>query len=57
MDEDNVSMTTRLQDGRTLFLPFNRGRDGGAGNPAIEGDFRVAYLYADQPDGKAVLLT
>lgn len=54
MDEDNVSMTTRLQNGRTRFLPFNRGRDGGAGNPAIEGDFRVAYLYADQPDGKAV---
>lgn len=54
MDEDNVSMTTRLQNGRTRFLPFNRGRDGGAGNPDIEGDFRVAYLYADQPDGKAV---
>lgn len=54
MDEDNVSMTTRLQNGRTRFLPFNRGRDGGAGNPDIEGDFRVAYLYADQPEGKAV---
>ena len=36
-DEDNVSMTTRLQNGRTRFLPFNRGRDGGAGNPDIEG--------------------
>lgn len=54
MDEDNVSMTTRLQNGKTNFLPFNRGRDGGAGNPDIEGEFRVAYLYADQPDGRAV---
>ena len=54
LDEDNVSMTTRLQNGRTRFLPFNRGRDGGAGNPDIEGEFRVAYLYADQPEGKAV---
>ncbi len=54
MDEDNVSMTTRLQNGKTRFLPFNRGRDGGAGNPDIENEFRVAYLYADQPEGKAI---
>ena len=54
LDEDNVSMTTRLMNGLTRFLPFNRGRDGGAGNPDIEGEFRVAYLYADQPGGKAV---
>ena len=54
MDEDNVSMATRLQNGKTQFLPFNRGRDGGAGNSDIEGEFRVAYLYADQPGSKAV---
>jgi type I restriction enzyme R subunit len=54
MDEDSVSMTTRLQNGKTRFLPFNRGRDGGAGNPDIEGEFRVAYLYADQAEGKAI---
>lgn len=53
-DEDNVSMTTRLVNSRTRFLPFNRGRDGGAGNPDIPGEFRIAYLYADQPDGKAI---
>ncbi len=55
LDEDNVSMTTRLQNGRTRFLPFNRGRDGGAGNPDVGGEFRVAYFYADQPEGKAIL--
>ena len=54
MDEDHVSMTTRLTNGKTRFLPFNRGRDEGTGNPDIEGDFRIAYLYADQPEGKAV---
>ena len=54
MDEDHVSMTTRLANGKTRFLPFNRGRDDGTGNPDIEGDFRIAYLYADQPEGKAV---
>jgi type I restriction enzyme R subunit len=52
LDEDNVSMTTRLMNGKTRFLPFNRGRDGGAGNSDISGEFRVAYLYADQPEGK-----
>ncbi|MGY4227831.1 type I restriction enzyme R subunit [Bradyrhizobium sp. USDA 4503] len=55
MDEDNISMTTRLQNGKTRFLPFNRGRNGGAGNPDVSGEFRVAYFYADLPEGKAVL--
>ena len=32
VDEDNVSMTTRLRNGKTRFLPFNRGKDGGPGN-------------------------
>lgn len=54
LDEDNVSMTTRLWNGRTRFLPFNRGRNGGAGNPDVPGDFRVAYLYRDLPEGSAV---
>lgn len=54
VDQDNVSMTTRLQNGKTRFLPFNRGHDGGAGNPDIGGEFRVAYLWADQPEGPAI---
>ncbi|WP_308124548.1 type I restriction endonuclease subunit R [Maritalea mobilis] len=54
VDQDNVSMTTRLMNGKTRFLPFNRGRDGGAGNPDVPGENRVAYLYKDLPDGRAV---
>lgn len=54
LDEDNVSMTTRLANGKTRFLPFNRGRDGGAGNPDIEDEFRVAYLYRNGDWGKAI---
>ncbi|MBZ4024071.1 DEAD/DEAH box helicase [Rhodobacter sp. TJ_12] len=54
LDQDNVSMTTRLMNGKTRFLPFNRGRDGGAGNPDVPGENRVAYLYKDLPEGKAV---
>lgn len=54
VDQDNVSMTTHLRNGKTRFLPFNRGHDGGAGNPDICGEFRVAYLWADQPEGRAI---
>lgn len=54
LDQDNVSMTTHLDNGRSRFLPFNRGRDGGAGNPDIEDEFRIAYLYRDIGERKAV---
>jgi len=54
LDEDNVSMTTRLANGKTRFLPFNRGREGGAGNEDIEGEFRVAYLYRSGAWGQAI---
>ncbi|WIJ25777.1 type I restriction endonuclease subunit R [Devosia sp. RR2S18] len=53
IDEDNASMTTRLQNGKTRFLPFNRGRDGGAGNSDIENEHRIAYLYQAGPWGDA----
>ncbi|MFX4300255.1 type I restriction endonuclease subunit R [Pseudosulfitobacter pseudonitzschiae] len=54
VDQDNVSMTTHLNNGKTRFLPFNRGRDGGAGNPDVEDEFRIAYLYRDIGARKAV---
>jgi type I restriction enzyme R subunit len=54
VDQDNVSMATRLMNGKTRFLPLNRGRDGGAGNPNVPDENRVAYLYKDLPETKAV---
>ena len=54
LDQAFASMTTRLLNGKTYFLPFNRGRDGGAGNPEIENENSTAYLYKDLPSGKAV---
>jgi type I restriction enzyme R subunit len=54
LDEDNISMTTRLQNGATRFLPFNRGNEGGAGNPDVPEEFRVAYLYKDLPETRAI---
>lgn len=54
LDGDNVSMTTRLQNSKTRFLPFNRGRNGGAGNPDIADEHRIAYLYKSGEWGEAV---
>lgn len=47
VDTEEVHMTTRLAGSATHFLPFNRGRDGGAGNPPDpEGrNYRTAYLW------------
>lgn len=45
VDPDLVYMTTHLQGPKTDFLPFNQGRNGGAGNrPAWKG-FPTAYLW------------
>ncbi|MFA8443752.1 type I restriction endonuclease subunit R [Yoonia sp.] len=55
VDQDNVSMATRLMNGKTRFLPLNRGREGGAGNPDVPRENRTAYLYKNLPDGKAIL--
>jgi type I restriction enzyme R subunit len=41
-------MTTKLAGPKTVFLPFNRGRDGGAGNPDDKAHgYRTAYLWHD----------
>lgn len=49
VDTEEVHMTTRLAGSATHFLPFNRGRDGGAGNPPDpEGrNYRTAYLWEE----------
>jgi len=45
VDTELVEMTTRLAGASTRFLPFNRGRDGGKGNPAKPTGHRTAYLW------------
>ncbi len=43
-----VMMTTKLNGAATRFLPFNRGDNGAAGNPANEkGGHRTAYLWEE----------
>ncbi len=45
VDTEQVFMTTRLEGKATHFLPFNRGFEHGAGNPAVAGDVRTSYLW------------
>lgn len=45
VDPDLAYMTTHLQNGKTRFLPFNQGRNGGAGNPPSAFSFSTAYLW------------
>lgn len=48
-DTEQVFMTTRLAGGATHFLPFNKGLDGGAGNPPDPKGlaYRTAYLWEE----------
>lgn len=49
VDTESVLMTTRLAGTATHFLPFNKGRDGGAGNPPDPAGrtYRTAYLWEE----------
>ncbi len=49
VDTDIVFMTTRLAGSATHFLPFNKGCDGGAGNPPdpTGRSYRTAYLWEE----------
>jgi len=47
VDPDEVTMTTRLAGRNTHFLPFNKGRAGGAGNPENPGGWKTAYLWEE----------
>ncbi|MBX3279776.1 MAG: DEAD/DEAH box helicase family protein [Acidobacteria bacterium] len=48
-DTESVLMTTRLAGNATHFLPFNKGFDGGAGNPPdpMGRTYRTAYLWEE----------
>ena len=47
VSNSEVRMTTRLQGAATRFLPFNRGNDGGAGNPPNPNGHPTAYLWEE----------
>lgn len=49
MDLEQVYMTTKLEGASTFFLPFNMGNgegiQAGAGNPTIEDEYSVHYMW------------
>jgi len=47
LDEDTVMMCTKLEGDESRFLPFNKGRNDGAGNPDVPVGYRTGYLWED----------
>ena len=47
VDTDRAYMTTRLSGKSTHFLPFNRGNNGGEGNPENPAGYRTSYLWEE----------
>jgi type I restriction enzyme R subunit len=47
MDTDEAYMTTKLNGQGTVFLPFNKGNHGSAGNPTVEGKLNIHYIWEE----------
>lgn len=47
LDDQQVWMCTALAGKDSWFLPFNRGVNGGAGNPVVPNDTMTSYLWKD----------
>ena len=47
VDTGEVYMATRLSGDKTFFLPFNKGCDGGKGNPDNSDGLKTAYLWEE----------
>lgn len=41
MSDEKIYMATKLEDGKTRFLPFNKGLE----NPIVKNDYKTCYLY------------
>lgn len=47
VDDDDIKMCTWLCGKKSWFLPFNKGVNGGAGNPVNPNGLRTAYLWEE----------
>lgn len=47
VDDDDIRMCTWLCGKNSWFLPFNKGVNGGAGNPVNPNGLRTSYLWED----------
>lgn len=55
VDTDEAWMTTKLERGSTFFLPFNKGDEGGKGNPAVTGKHKTHYLWEEVWERRSML--
>lgn len=47
VDTEEVWMTSKLNGLNTYFLPFNKGNNGGKGNPVGNSTYRTSYLWEE----------
>ncbi|MCI5138315.1 MAG: type I restriction endonuclease subunit R, partial [Candidatus Electrothrix sp. AR1] len=47
VDTDEVYMATKLEKGKTFWLPFNKGHNHGKGNPPVKNNYRTGYLWEE----------
>lgn len=47
VDDNEVAMCTKLDGKKSWFLPFNKGNEGGAGNPPNPAGIKTDYLWKD----------
>lgn len=47
VDTDEIYMTTKLNKGKTFFLPFNKGSNNGKGNPVNPNGHKTDYLWKE----------
>ena len=54
VDEHEVRFCTHLRGGKSVFLPFNKGWNGGAGNPPNEDGLKTDYLWQQVLDRRSL---
>ena len=47
VDDNEVAMCTKLDGKKSWFLPFNKGNEGGAGNPPNPSGIKTDYLWKE----------
>lgn len=59
VDTEEAVMTTKLNNLKTQFLPFNKGNNENKGNPVNPGGYKTAYMWEDvwSPDSLLELIS
>lgn len=47
VDTEQIFMTTKLDGLKSKFLPFNKGDNGGSGNPIVQEKYKTCYFWEE----------